>query len=214
MSPSASPPPPCGMQLPVGAEVVVCWVVVAGGGGGGAACVVVAGGGAACVVVAGDGATCVVVAGGGVLLGAVGTAVAAALCAAALGAAALCADGLACLCRLALCAGLGWALVVLVTGVDWVVEVLLVAAAFWLEVDEDAPHALTINTSTTAAKAIRRCLMDVSPWPPGSVVRLTWEDAGRRGLLPGKLRAGRSARRLRPRPTPPEKFGSGRCAGL
>jgi hypothetical protein len=105
------------MQLPVGAEVVV-WVVVGGGGGGGAACVVVVGGGAACVVVAGGGAACVVVVGGGVLLGAVGTAVARALCA-------------ACLpftCRLALCAAFGLAFVVVVVGVDWVVEVLVLAA--------------------------------------------------------------------------------------
>src|SRR6478609_2375559 len=74
LSLSASPPPPCGMQLPVGATVVVWWVVVGGGGGGGAACVVVVGGGG------GGGAACVVVVGAGVLLGAVGTAVAAALC--------------------------------------------------------------------------------------------------------------------------------------
>jgi hypothetical protein len=100
------------MQLPVGATVVVWWVVVGGGGGGGAACVVVVGGGG------GGGAACVVVVGGGVLLGAVGTAVARALCA-------------ACLpftCRLALCAGFGLAFVVVVVGVDWVVEVLVLAA--------------------------------------------------------------------------------------
>jgi hypothetical protein len=101
------------MQLPVGATVVVWWVVVGGGGGGGAACVVVVGGGG------GGGAACVVVVGGGVLLGAVGTAVARALCA-------------ACLpftCRLVLCAAFGLALaVVVVVGVDWVVEVLVLAA--------------------------------------------------------------------------------------
>jgi hypothetical protein len=140
------------MQPPVGTEVVVCWVVVGGGGGGGAACVVVVGGGG------GGGAACVVVVvvGGGVLLGAVGTAVARALCA-------------ACLpftCRLALCACFGFAFVVVVVGVDWVVEVLVVAATLWLEVDEEPPQALTINTSTMAANAVRRCLIGVLPGPP------------------------------------------------
>ena len=99
------------MQLPVGAVVVVCRVVVGGGGGGGAACVVV-------VCTGGGGAAWVVVVGAGVGLGAVGTALACPFCGA----------GLAWWCRfLALC--LGFALVVVVAGVDWVVEVLVVAAA-------------------------------------------------------------------------------------
>jgi two-component system, OmpR family, response regulator ResD len=156
------------MQLPVGAAVVVCCVVVGGGGGGGAECVVVAGGGAECVVVAGGGAEWVVVVGAGVLLGAVGTAVAAALCAA----------GLACAWRfLALCA-FGLALAVAVVVVVWVVAVVavvagVVAAAPWLEVDEEAPQALTTNVSRTAATGMRAFLMGVT------------KDAARRGLLPG-----------------------------
>lgn len=146
------------------ADVVVCCVVV---GGGGAACVVVVGGGgAACVVVVGGGgggAACVVVVGGGggVLVWVVGT----------VAALALCATGFACACRWALCAGLCLAMAVeVVAGVDWVVEVVLVvAAALWVEVDDDAPHAATINVSRTAAGAMRRCLMVVSlaPWCTG-----------------------------------------------
>jgi hypothetical protein len=128
------------MQLPVGAEVVVCRVVVGGGGGGGAACVVVVR--AACVVVVGA-------------AGAVGTAVAAALCVA----------GLACgCCFLALCC-FGLALVVVVVGVDWVVEAVVGAATLWLEVDEAAPQALTSNVSRTAPSAMCRYLMVVSLAP-------------------------------------------------
>jgi hypothetical protein len=138
------------MQLPVGAEVVVCRVVVGGGGGGGAACVVVVR--AACVVVVGGGAACVAVVGAA---GAVGTAVAAALCVA----------GLACgCCFLALCC-FGLALVVVVVGVDWVVEAVVGAATLWLEVDEAAPQALTSNVSRTAPSAMCRYLMVVSLAP-------------------------------------------------
>jgi hypothetical protein len=135
------------MQFPVGTVVVVCRVVVGGGGGGGAAWVVVvcAGGGGG-----GGGAAWVVVVCSDVVPGVGGTAVACALCAA----------GLAWWCRfLALCLGFGLAaLVVVVAGVDWVVEVL-VAAALWLEVDDEAPQALTTNTSSTAPSAMGRCLM-------------------------------------------------------
>jgi two-component system, OmpR family, response regulator ResD len=166
LSVSASPPPPCGMQFPVGGAVVVVWrVVVGGGGGGGAACVVVVctvggGGGIAWVV-----AAWVVVVGVGVTLGAVGTAVACPFCGA----------GLAWWCRfLALCLGFGLAaLVVVVAGVDWVVEVVLVAAALWLEVDDEAPQALTTNTSNAALRAVRRSLMAIC------------KDATHLGLLPG-----------------------------
>jgi hypothetical protein len=98
----------------------------------------------------------VIVVGAGALLGAVGTALACPFCSAGLW-----------WCFLALCLGGGLTLVEVVVGVDCVVVVLLVAAALWLEVDEDAPHALTINTSKTAPKAIRRCFMDVLPGPPG-----------------------------------------------
>ena len=106
-------------------------VVCTGGGGGGAAWVVVVG------------------VGGGVLLEAVGTAVADPFCGA----------GLAWWCFVALCLGFGLAVVVVVVGVAWVVEVLVVAATLRLEVDEEAPQALTTNTSSTAPRAVRRFLM-------------------------------------------------------
>lgn len=162
---------------------MTCVVVVCtGGGGGGAACVVVVctggggGGGAACVVV--------VCTGVGVLLGAVGTAVARAL-------------WTACRpfsCFLALCLGFGLAAVVVVAGagVDWVVDVLLVAAALWFEVDDEAPQALTMSMSRTAARAMRRYLMTDSPTP--RIWWLVFKDANPRGLLPGKSGSGRCAR--------------------
>jgi DNA-binding response OmpR family regulator len=65
------------------------------------------------------------------------------------------------------------ALVVVVEDVDWVVEVLVAAAALWLEVDEEAPHALRIRTSSTAPRAMRRSLIATS------------KDATHPGLLPG-----------------------------
>jgi hypothetical protein len=90
----------------------------------------------------------VAVVGAGVLLGAVGTAFACPFCGAGLW---WC---------LVSCLGFGFAaVVVVVAGVDWVVEVVAGAAALWVEVDEEAPHALTINTSRTAANAMRRCFM-------------------------------------------------------
>jgi uncharacterized protein (DUF983 family) len=46
-----------------------------------------------------------------------------------------------------------------VVGVDWVVGVLVVAATLWLELDEEAPQALTISASSPMASAMRRCLM-------------------------------------------------------
>jgi hypothetical protein len=144
LSLSASPPPPCGMQFPVGTVVVVCRVVVGGGGGGGAACVVVV-----CTGGGGGGAAWVVVVGAGVGLGAVGTALACPFCGA----------SLAWWCFLAVCLGFGLAALVVVAGVDWVVDVLVVAAALWLEVDDAAPQALTTNTSSTAPSALRRSLM-------------------------------------------------------
>ena len=150
------------MQPLPDADVVVCCVVV---GGGGAACVVVVGGGgAACVIVVGGGAACVVVVGGGggVLVWVVEATVAVGLCA----------TGFACACRLALCAGFAACLaVVVVVVLDCVVVDVVgaVAAALWVEVDDDAPHAATINVSRTAAGAMRRCLMVVSlaPWCTG-----------------------------------------------
>lgn len=124
--------------------VVVC---TGGGGGGGAACVVVV-----CTGGGGGGAACVVLVAAGVVLGAVGTAVTRALCNA-------CWPCSCCL-ALCLCLGFGFTVVVaVVAGVDWVVEVLAGAAALLLEVDEEAPQALTINTSRTAANAMRRCVM-------------------------------------------------------
>ncbi len=153
--------------------VVVC--TGGGGGGGGAACVVVVctggggGGGAACVVVVGTG--------GVVLLGAVGTAVARALCTACW--------PFSCFLALCLCFGLAAVVVVVAAGVDLVVEVLVVAAALWLEVDEEAPHALTISMSRTAANAMRRCFMADSLTP-----RIWWlicKDATHHGLLPGRF---------------------------
>src|SRR5690348_11123101 len=114
------------MQFPVGGGGVTCVVVVCtGGGGGGAACVVVV-----CTGGGGGGAACVVVVAGVVLLGAVGTAFACPFCGAGLW-----------WCFLALCFGLAVvvvvAVVVAVVGVDWVAEVLVVAAALWLEVDDE-----------------------------------------------------------------------------
>jgi hypothetical protein len=58
--------------------------------------------------------------------------------------------------------GLAALVVVVVAGVDWVVAAVVVAAALWLEVDDEAPQALTTNTtntSSTAPSALRRSLM-------------------------------------------------------
>jgi hypothetical protein len=57
--------------------------------------------------------------------------------------------------------------------------VLLVAAALWLDVDEEAPQALTISMSRTAANAMRRCFMADSLTP--RIWWLTSKDANRRG---------------------------------
>jgi hypothetical protein len=57
------------------------------------------------------------------------------------------------------------ALVVVAAGVDWVVALVVVAAALWLEVDEEAPQALTRSARRTAAMAMRRCLMADSLTP-------------------------------------------------
>lgn len=147
-------------------------VVCTGGGGGGAACVVVV-----CTGGGGGGAACVVVVGAGVVLATVGTTVACTFWA----------DGLAWWCFLALCAGFALAAVVVVVaavGVDCVVEVLVVAAARWLDVDEEAPHALTTKMSNEAANAMRSCFMADSLTP--RIWWLTWKDAPHPGLLPGR----------------------------
>jgi len=118
-------------------------------------------------------AACVVVVGG--VLGAAGVAVAWATgLAGAWGFLALCAFGLAAVVVVVL-------VVVLVVevGVDCVVEVALVAAALWLDVDEEAPQALASRASTTAARAIRRYLMaDSGPPGRGGLSRRTPADAG------------------------------------
>jgi hypothetical protein len=62
--------------------------------------------------------------------------------------------------------------VVVVVGVDWVVELVVLAAALWLEVDEEAPQALTTSMSRTAGNATRRSFMAVSQAPPGVVAYL------------------------------------------
>lgn len=146
---------------PVPDDVVVCWVVV-GGGGGGVVCVavwvvvwvVVAGGGG------GGGVVCVVVVVGGGAVVAVWTV-----------AGALCAAGFACGCRFGL-AALAVVVVVGVDGVDWVVEVGVVAATLWLEVDEAEPQALTTSVSSTAPSGMRRCLIGVSLAPRNLVACL------------------------------------------
>jgi len=51
---------------------------------------------------------------------------------------------------------------VVVVGVLCVVEVAVVGATLWLEVDAEDPHALTSRVSRTAAIGMRRCLMVVS----------------------------------------------------
>jgi hypothetical protein len=117
-----------------------------------------------------------VVVGAGALLGAVGTALADPFCGA----------GLAWWCFLALCRCFGLAaLVVVVAGVDWVVDVLLVAAALWLEVvEEEAPQALTTKTSRTAPSAVRRCLMTYSQGrrSPRVASREIWLRGSRRAI--------------------------------
>jgi hypothetical protein len=110
-------------------------VVVGGGGGGGEAWVVVVGGGALVVCTVGTEAALWIL-------------------------------GFGCACRLALCARLCLCLAgVLVVAVDWVADVLVVAATLWLEVDEEEPHALTSKVSRTAPSVTRRYLMVVSLAP-------------------------------------------------
>lgn len=162
------------------------WVVVGGGGGGG-------GGGAACVVIVsvvaggggGDVVVCVVIVsvvaggGGGEVVVCVATAVAAAL-------RVLCAALARACCvflRIGFAAGAG-----VVAGV--VGDALVVAAALAavrVEVDDDAPQALTSSVSSTANAGMRRCFIVVS-LPPESVMCVS-EDAGRRELLPASSRA-------------------------
>src|SRR5256885_213365 len=66
-----------------------------------------------------------------------------------------------CCLALCLCAGLGVA-----AGTEEVVvvvEVVAAGAAVWVvDVEEAAPQALTSSVSTTAARGMRRCLIDVS----------------------------------------------------
>ena len=65
------------------------------------------------------------------------------------------------------------ATVAVVDVVEVGVGAVVVAAALvlWVEVDDAAPHALTISVSRTAASGMRRCLMGV-------------KDALAGGLLP------------------------------
>jgi hypothetical protein len=60
------------------------------------------------------------------------------------------------------------------------------AATLWVvEVEEDAPQALTISVSTTAATGSRRCLMVFSrPGWVGIGYGLSFKDANGRELLP------------------------------
>jgi hypothetical protein len=101
------------------------------------------------------------------------------------------AAGLAWWCFLALCLGFGLAAVAVAVAVLVVVDVVgvvvvVAAAALWLEVDDEAPQALTINTSSEAPSAMRRCLMADSLTP--RIWWLAFQDATRAGLLPGESR--------------------------
>ena len=155
LSESSSPPPFCGMQLPLGAGVVVVRVVVVGGGGGVVAVRVVVGGGGGAVV-----AVRVVVGGGADGVVAVWVMVVAGLVA--------CTTGLWWTRCFGFGLGLGlWVAVVAVAAV--VADVVLVAAALvlWVVVElEDAdPHALTSNVSRTVASGMRSCFMVLSRTP-------------------------------------------------
>ncbi|HEY4826107.1 MAG TPA: hypothetical protein VIH85_05040 [Solirubrobacteraceae bacterium] len=66
---------------------------------------------------------------------------------------------------------MGVVAVVVVVADVVVAEVVAAALVLWVEVDDDAPHALTMSVSRTAASGMRSCLMVV-------------QDAAADGLLP------------------------------
>jgi hypothetical protein len=119
------------------------------------------------LVTGGGGGACVVVVGGGGLVWVVVLTALTAL---------WWATGLAWARCLALCGGLGLAVVAVAAVVAdcVVVDCVVAAAGVCVEVEDEEPHALTTAVSTRALIAVRRCVMVL-------------KDARRRQLLPPDL---------------------------